>query len=286
VNADIAAAGEFVLREARLIDRARFAFLFGDGTATAVVAALAPYQNEDGGFGNALEPDLRGPSSQTVPVEHAFSILDEIGRFDAGIVGDACDWLSTVATEGGGVPFVLRTVVDGPHAPWWEPTGRASLNPTAGIAGLLHKRGFAHRWLAAATAYCWSALPAAIATLGQDDTISLLRFLDHAPDRPRAEEVFAALGERIGDELVALDPQADGYVKMPLDFAPRPHSLGRRLFDDATIDVHLDALAARQQDDGGWPITWETPSTAAVSEWRGFHTIRALCTLDAYGRLA
>jgi hypothetical protein len=285
VTADFAASGEFVLREARLLDRARFAFRFGDGRPSAVVVALAPYQNEDGGFGNALEPDIRGPSSQTVPVEHALRILDELGQFDERIVGAACDWLASVSAEGGGVPFVLRTVDDGPHAPWWEPTGRASVNPTAGIAGLLHKRGFEHPWLRAATAYCWEALPGAVAELGQDDTISVLVFLEHVPGRDRAEELFAAVGERILKELVALDPHAPGYVKSPLDFAPRPDSLARRLFDEATIERHLDALAARQQDDGGWPITWEPPSKAAVSEWRGYHTVRALQVLDDYGRL-
>ena len=286
MRVDFEAAKDLMLREARLLDRTRFAFRFGDGTATAVLAALTPYQNEDGGFGNALEPDLRGPSSQPVPVEHALAILDEIGRFDARIVGLTCDWLSSVSTEDGAVPFVLRTVADGPHAPWWEPTGRGSLNPTAGIAGLLHKGAVAHPWRTAATAYCWNALPENIPSLGQDDTISVVTFLDHVPDRARAEEVFSVLGERIRNELVALDPDAEGYVKMPLDYAPRQDSLARRLFDDATIELHLDALESRQQDDGGWPITWEPPSTAAVSEWRGFHTLRVLTILDDYGRLA
>jgi hypothetical protein len=97
--------------------------------------------------------------------------------------------------------------------------------------------------------------------------------------------MFDRLGERIVVELVALDPAASGYVKSPLDYAPDPDRLAHRLFDDATIERHLDALAAKQQDDGGWPITWEPPSVAAVSEWRGFVTLRALAVLDDYGRL-
>ena len=75
-------------------------------------------------------------------------------------------------------------------------------------------------------------------------------------------------------------------MKGPLDYAPRPGSMARRLFDDATIELHLDALVAKQQDDGGWPITWESPSAAAVSEWRGFHTLRTLQILRDYDRLA
>ena len=40
-----------------------------------------------------------------------------------------------------------------------------------------------------------------------------------------------------------------------------------------------------QQADGGWLITWEPPSQAARSEWRGIVTLGALRTLTSYGRL-
>ena len=283
---DFAAAEQFMLREARLLDRRRFEHRFLAGSSGAVVAALLPYRNEDGGYGNALEPDLRGPSSQPVPLEHALHILDEIDSFDTGMVPAACGWLTTATTKEGGVPFVLETVTDGPHAPWWEPTGKAYLNPTAGIAGLLHKHRIKHPWLERATAFCWEALPRDLHdVVGPDDAVSILVFLEHVPDRERAQEMFERLGKRIVGELAALDPQASGYVKSPLDYAPHPNRLARRLFDDATIDAHLDALAAKQQDDGGWPITWEPPSAAGVNEWRGVWTFKALDVLDSYGRL-
>ena len=285
MSVDLAAAEQFILREARLLDRRRFEHRFGNGSGGAVLAALLAYRNDDCGFGNALEPDLRGRSSQPVPLEHALRILDEIDGFDPDFVATACDWLASVSTEEGGVPFVLETVEDGPHAPWWEPTGKAYLNPTAGIAGLLYKHQIEHPWLEQATAFCWAALERDFEEIGQDDAISILEFLEHVPDRDRAEAMFVRLGRRIVDELVALDPAATGYVKSPLDYAPHPDRLGRRLFDDATIDAHLDALAAKQEPDGAWPITWEPPSAAAVHEWRGFWTIGALTRLDDYGRL-
>jgi hypothetical protein len=243
------------------------------------------YRNEDGGFGHALEPDLRGAASQPVPLEHALQILDEVGLFDAQIVGAACDWLDSVTTDEGGVPFVLPSVVEGPHAPWWVPTGKASLNPTAGIVGLLHKHGVDHPWVDAATEYCWATLPRQLDSLSPDDAVSVLAFLEHVPDRRRAETAFEALGARIRGELVALDPSTPGYVKTPLEFAPHPDRLARRLFDDGTIELHLDALAAKQQGDGGWPITWEPPSEAAINEWRGSMTVKWLDVLDNFGRL-
>ncbi|MBI4926641.1 MAG: hypothetical protein HY835_02670, partial [Anaerolineae bacterium] len=61
-------AADFIWKNARLLDRRLFAFDFLDGSAEAVVSALAAYQNADGGFGNALEPDKRTPYSTPVDV--------------------------------------------------------------------------------------------------------------------------------------------------------------------------------------------------------------------------
>lgn len=280
----ITRAADFVWRNGRLLDRHRFAHLFLNGSAEPVLTALRPYQNPDGGFGHALEPDLRGAASQPVPAEHALQLLDEVSRFEDSLVPAVCAWLDGVTTDEGGVPFVLPTVSDGPHAPWWVPTGKASLNPTAGIAALLHKHGVAHAWLDRATAYCWRVLPEQRPTLGPDDAIAVLAFLEHVPDRTAAEAELVLLGHRILTDLVALDPATPGYVHTPLEFAARPASLGRQLFDDATIEHHLDALAAQQQADGGGPITWEPPSPAAVYEWRAFRTIKWLSVLRSYGR--
>jgi hypothetical protein len=81
-------AAGFVWRTGRLIDRHRFAHLFMGGDRGP---ALAAYRNADGGFGNALEPDLRGSGSQPEPVEVAFRVLDEVGAMDDPMVASACD---------------------------------------------------------------------------------------------------------------------------------------------------------------------------------------------------
>src|SRR5512143_2955243 len=141
-------AEEFIWHNARLLERRLFDFHFRSGSPQAALSALRAYQNEDGGFGQALEPDIRCPDSQPVPVQHALEILDAVGP-DAEIVRRACDFLTTITTAEGGVPFVLPTARKYPHAPWWntDDDPPASLNPTAAIAGLLHKHGFRHPWL-------------------------------------------------------------------------------------------------------------------------------------------
>lgn len=50
-------ARAFVYRNARPLDLARFQYHFEDGSKAAVMRALSYYQNEDGGFGHAVEAD-------------------------------------------------------------------------------------------------------------------------------------------------------------------------------------------------------------------------------------
>src|ERR1051326_2120056 len=91
-------AEQFIWKNARLLDRRPFEFQFKGGPAGAVWTALQAYQNEDGGFGNALEPDIRCPDSQPVPSQHALEIMDLLGM-DRGPAEQVCAYLVTIATE-------------------------------------------------------------------------------------------------------------------------------------------------------------------------------------------
>ncbi|MBO0793074.1 MAG: hypothetical protein J2P36_19300, partial [Ktedonobacteraceae bacterium] len=269
--------------------RHRFSYLFLGGERQAVLDALHPYQNPDGGFGNALEPDLRGPLSQPIPGWTALCILDEINAFDNHLVHQVCTYLTTITTAEGGVPFVLPSANAYPRAPWWQSPDHpsAALNPTAAIAGLLHKHRVDHPWLARATAYCWDHI-STLETTSPYEMRAILPFLDEVPERERAEQAFAHVGPKILEQrLVTLDPAASGEMEVhtPLNFAPHPDSLARKLFTDEIIDAHLDALVAAQQEDGGWTFNWPTWTPAIEPEWRGSITIEALKTLRAYNRL-
>src|SRR5215472_3998551 len=284
---DFGSATNFVWLNARLLDRLRFAYHFLDAGAEPVLRALGAYQNADGGFGNGLEPDIRAPISQPQPVEVALRLLDELNAVEGQVVARACDYLHSISTREGGVPFVLPSVRGFPRAPWWE-SGEdppASVNPTAAIAGLLHKHRVDHPWLRPATTFCWREIEAH-ERFEQYHMVSVLTFLQHAPGRDRAEAAFERMGRAILEEgLVELDPvQASEFS--PLTYAPTPDGLARPLFADEVIEAHLDGLARRQQPDGGWPISFPSPSQLAELEWRGAVTVKALLTLRAYGRLS
>jgi hypothetical protein len=284
---DFSAATAFVAANARVLDRRRFQRLFEDGPAAPVRDAVAAYRNDDGGFGHALEPDCRAPGSQPAAVAMALSMMNETDAWDEDLVRGACDWLAAVAPAEGGAAFVEATVVGWPHAPWWVPEEGhpASLVATGMIAGTLYARGVSHPWLDGAAEVMWNRI-AKMDEPGAYEMFGVLAFLQHVPDRERAREVFGRVGPLILERnMVALDPEAPGEVHGVLSFAPEPDSLARTLFDDATVQAHLDHLAQGQKDDGGWTFNWPAWSPAAELDWRGFLTVDALRALRANGRL-
>jgi len=280
---DFNAAATFIAANARVLDQRRFQRLFKQGDARLVRDAVAAYRNADSGFGHGLEPDYRGPGSQPAATEMALRIMDETGAWDDALVAGACDWLASVAPAEGGAAFVEPTVDNWPHAPWWVPEEGhpASLVATGMIAGTLHARGVSHAWLDRATDVMWTRIGRLTEPTGYE-MFGVLRFLQHVPDRTRAQEAFGRVGRLIIDrKLVALDPEEPGETHGPLDFAPEPSSLARSLFDDVTIKAHLDHLAQAQLDDGGWTFNWHAWSPAAERDWRGFLTVDALRLLQA-----
>jgi hypothetical protein len=294
----LADARAFLDREGRLIER-RLAAVLSDGAdRSGVFDAVRAYRNADGGFGHGMEPDKRCPASLPIDVECALDIHlaagwsvasrgdsssdTEVGR----MVVAACDWLASVAAPDGAVPLAFPVIEAYPRASHFTDwTYEPGLNPTAGIAGRLHRMGVVHPWLDTATEWTWRRLDQSF----DEDAHSLaevLIFLAHVPDRTRAEKIADQIPDWLHDlRWFRADPRDPEYGVTPLHFARTPDSPWRELFDDEVIEGHLDRMLGDQQQDGGWPITWEPPSTASTLDWRGIETMRALRTLRAYGRL-
>jgi hypothetical protein len=291
MTADLQAATTFIQSTARLLDRHRFAHLFDGAGPEPVLQTLRAYRNADGGFGHAIEPDMRAPVSQPVGVHTAVEILHEIGSHDDPMVGPACDWLASVTRDDGGIPFCLPSATAYPRGPAWQPADASSLIQTAANAAALHAVGARHPWLDAASEFCWRRIEAldlsGAATdpgLGYEVRFGVA-FLDAVPDAARAEAALDALAPALRDSGVVAEPGGDGDVQTPLDVSPWPNSRSRRLFDAGTIERDLDALAAGQRDDGGWTFGWPAWNPVATSEWRGLLTVHTLRVLRAHGRL-
>jgi hypothetical protein len=279
-----AKARDFVYRDARLLERRLFGALLEGAPIDGVVDALRGYQNPDGGFGHALEPDKRAPDSQPLDVQIALETFGAAGAVEPEMIRRACDFLAGVADERGAVPVLLPSIAGYDRASHWRDREfLPELSPTVAIVGYLYKLAVDHPWRESAAKYCWSELERE----PPDDAHAIrdaLLFLEHAPEQDRAEALIAKLVAALPRaRWFRVDPNDTTYGLTPLHFAPTPDSRWREVFSDEEIAGHLDRLKADQEADGGWPLSWEPPSQAAVLEWRGYETVRAVRVLTAYG---
>jgi hypothetical protein len=293
---DFEKATAFMDTHARLLDRRRFDYLFGDGDASGPSSALTGHRNPDGGYGWALEPDLRGPASQPAGALHAFEVMAEIGPALDPSATALCDWLGSVSLPDGGLPFALRGAAGPGTSPWWgkaDPS-RSSLHITAAVCGMAHRVAAhdpavaRHPWLASATAYCIDA----IASLEEPTFAIAFKYVLELLDRLHGEHPDAARElERLGRYIppsgaMPVPGGAEGEAIRALDFSPEPGRPLRALFAPDVIAAELDRLAGGQLDDGGWDVDHAVGSPAAALEWRGYATVEALAVLRANGRLA
>ncbi|KUN78940.1 hypothetical protein AQJ66_30350 [Streptomyces bungoensis] len=282
---------------ARVLEQRLFAYHFLNGAAAPVETALDAYRNEDGGYGHALEPDLRGPVSQPLHTAHALRVLDEVGCCGGQRVERVCRYLTSVSTADGALPAIHPSQRGYPAAPFVPVVDDppSDLLATGPVVGLLHGNEVWHAWLFRATDFCWQAVES-LEDSHPYEVEAAVAFLDFVPDRPRAEAAADRLGRLVrGQRLAALDPgrladrpvpsgYAPGEHHFPHDFARSPQSLARAWFTDEEMARSLDHLAAEQQEDGGWPVRWRRWAQAPVLEARPVVTIEALRTLRAYGR--
>ena len=281
-------ARSFLSVNARLLERLRYACLFEKAAPEPMLRALEAYQNPDGGYGNGLEPDLRGPESEPIPVWTALGLLDEIGEARGAVLARILEWLESAEAKEGGIPFVFPAARASPHAPWWE-TGSGkvvgSLNPTAGIVAYLFRNRTRSGWLDRNAAWCWDRIEE-VRRISPYELRVVLAFLDETPERTRAARSLERLRPliRSSGEIV-LDAGRPGDEFRPLDFSPEPNTRSRGLWTPSEIAGHLDRIAAAQRPDGGWSVAFPIWTPLTRFEWEGVQTVEMLKTLRANGRL-
>jgi hypothetical protein len=295
-NAGFHKACAFVEDQGRPLDAALLRHDLGEGSAEAVLAALAAYQNTDGGFGHGLEPDLATPASSAIATSVGLRFLrhiDASGR--SSMVKAALDWLETTFDWDAGVwPIITPAVDEAPHAPWWawsedlaEGWNGFRFNPGAELLAYLYA------WRADASPDLLKAAEARMRrTLADIEVIEGAYDLKCAVRLAETESLPDDLRERL--ELLVVrsalgaDP-SDPHAAV-LELAPRPSSLLAAALVDR-IDAALDTLIGAQQPDGGWLFFWDWSDVDAAAwakakrDWRGWITRDAVDALLAYGRV-
>ena len=112
-------AKDYLLTIGRPLEQAQFKYLFEDGSLDEVAVALAAYQNPDGGYGHALEPDAFTPTSGALATSIGLRVLRETGATaDHEQVRGAVGYLlATLDPEEKVWRIIPADANDYPHAP-------------------------------------------------------------------------------------------------------------------------------------------------------------------------
>ena len=286
-------ARDFILTNARMIERRLFHYHFEQGDATGVFHAVYAYRNTDGGFGHGMEPDTASPESQPLFTVMALENLEEAGLLSQTLLlQDFMPYIERITTPKGGIPWMFRPKGDYPCEEHFKTIKEwAALSTTAPLLGLLEKYKVAHPWMEKAEAFVWEE----IQRIKEKHvfchlcTPRRLTFLQHTKDREKATKAIEDLKAWImEDGVLCHNPKEEGWglygKPHSLMYAPAPDSLLSPIFSAAQIEKDLDGLIAMQQEDGRWD-TWYGISEGMKLEWAGIQTLWTLRVLNHYGRI-
>lgn len=113
-------AKQFVMEEARPLEKELYAHYFAGSSFEGPLRELALFQNEDGGFGNGFEPDMRAKCSSAYATSEAMRTLRELEVSSTHpMVKRAVQYLVDSYDEETGVWLVAPPEAnESPHAPW------------------------------------------------------------------------------------------------------------------------------------------------------------------------
>jgi len=295
----------WIYRNARPLDLARWQYHFEGGSKEAVVNCLTAYQNVDGGFGHALEADAWNPNSSPIQTFHALEILREIGFTDREhkLVQGILSYLSSGKDMEGDVWFDnIPSNNEYPHAPWWQ-VGSESLshdrfNPTAGLAGfvLCYGEKDCRRY-----EQCLQIAKDGLAYLLQTKTINMhvlmcfIAMLEYCEQAELTDSIdLVVLKHRLGElvrETITMDTDswATSYVCKPSNFLNSPDS---PFFSEIkeVAEFEADFIENNRNHEGVWEVTWgwgNYPDEWAISKtwWKGHIAIKNMLYLKNFNKI-
>ena len=257
-------------QNARPIELAIWQHLYENGSKEAVLSHLSFYQNDDGGFGHALEADSWNPNSSPYTTLHAINILKGIGFEDTRhpIMKGIFTYLeSGVNSSDNGWYFNIPSNNDYAHAPWWtynmESNAVEGIGVTAGIVVFLLKYAdkdsdLYNRALAfAELLFNKQNSPGSYGDMGIGGYCILLESIEQADLSWRFElKSFKEKLTKLVYGSIERDPSKwTNYSVRPSEYIRSPKSIFYKDNEDI-VSLELNYIIDTRPKDNVWNITW------------------------------
>lgn len=263
------AAIKYITENARPLELAIYKYFFENESSQAVVDELSKFQNADGGFGHALEPDFFNPNSSPIATNDAITTLYRVNALnrDSDIVKGIVRYLASQDSFDEDKKrwlFAIDSNKDYPHAIWWEKKGDgiSKFNPSVSLAAFIVcygnrtsfyeeiiKEGFEHLKnggdVSGDDINCYLLAYKLLTKNGINDIIDI--------------NVFKDLLCTASENCICKDTEKYG-----VEYVPMPSTIftGRYMEFITTeikplITAEKDILGKQQMEDGGFDITWK-----------------------------
>lgn len=301
-------------RNARSLELSVWNYFFEGGQKEEIIKALAFYQNEDGGFGNCVEPDCWNEESSpyatmtVIGLLRELSFIEEAGTGHPVVEGIFRYLESGKHSDENGWYFVIPSNDGYPRAPWMTYDEMTNREQTMGVtavlcAFILRYGDKGSKLYERAVGYAGAILTG----LGETEDfgemgaggVSLLLadilqcglaglFGDLDPER-----LLAGMAEVANRSMERSPERWAEYTPRPSEFIPSPDSPLYRGNEDI-VATELDYLVDTRNAGGVWDITWtwfalgeKYPKEFAVSEnwWKASKAIEKMKFLRNFGRI-
>lgn len=280
MSVSIQNARDFVYSKGILWERAAFAYFYEDQyderlRLSRLHQRLLCYKNPDGGWGHALEYDITTPESHPLALECLLNFIARDKAIPIGTLFDGTEqWVSNNQAEDGSLKNPA-SVLEYPHAPWWNEGGQTMPDS---IVGNLTALGLVTPDLAAKTR-TWVQKNLTLEKIRANEWLFMayhaFDYFMNVDDFPDVESYRNATIENIR-ECATNAPEIQ-YPAL-LAFAVTPASPVTQAMPEL-VDRSLDYLLETQEDDGRWRDEHN------LEYWQPLTTIGALRALQRHGRL-
>ncbi|GAK05957.1 hypothetical protein JCM19037_4500 [Geomicrobium sp. JCM 19037] len=290
----------WIKRNARPLEHARWQYLFEGRSSASVLECLTAFQNEDGGFGHGLEPDVWLPNSSAIATWSAGQILLEVeATRNEPVVQRMLTYLMNAYDESIGLwRTVIREFNDYAHAPWWTYSEEAQqfwmYNPSVELAAFLiywGEQGGQEARLG------WRVIEKAtdrILSCTEMDFHEINNFQNMlnvvGDDWERGKDVKAKLHELV-HEVMNKEPDTweQSYSPTPLQLITSPEDELYPTYEEL-VEENLRFLKRQIQPSGVWDIPWEWEGDAlnfavAKEHWKGIRAVNHIKTLRTFAAL-
>lgn len=295
----------WVRRNARPLENALWNYHFEGESVDTVLSILEEYQQQDGGFGNAIEADSWNPDSSPYSTSFAIEILKQIGFYDIShpIYKGIFHYLEHTEYQGeAGWFFTVPQNDQYPHAIWWTydeegNTKCQNIGVTSDLCGFILRFGDKNSALYERAMRYTDML---IKRLKEDENLGDMGLLSFCS----LYENLVAGGYEDNFDLDFLEKQTRNLVRKHFhEYVWTNHQDMISVLPNASIYYYedykqevsdaLDELIQIRPKGGVWSIPWEWYDNGkymkefAISEnwWRAYKAIEKMLFLKEYKRL-